>query len=140
VAIRPQTAYWSTAAPSGVAAGNTKMQGLSDGVSKITPQVTGNIVVQIVGAAGNTSATGTDTLTIRYGTGSGPANAAATTGTTVGSSVVLLPGVANSKVGFALQALITGLTIGTAIWIDVSLGAVTGTATIYTVDALAYEI
>jgi hypothetical protein len=44
-------------------------------------------------------------------------------------------------VPFTCVALLTGLTVGTAIWIDLALAAITsGTATVYDLCVCAFEL
>lgn len=82
----------------------------------ITPTSTGVVVVNIT--SNSTSLTNCRAiLQIRYGTGSAPANEAGVVGTTAGGTVTESP----SAIGCALTARISGLTVGTAYWIDVSI-------------------
>src|SRR5229473_2663960 len=79
-------------------------------------------------------------LQIRYGTGTAPANGAALTGTAVGNNIADNNPVTN-KIPFSVQAIVSGLTVGTAYWVDVGLAAITGgTASIATVSVSALEL
>ena len=81
------------------------------------------------------------TVQIRYGTGTAPTNGAALTGTQLGASQTFTALVAAQKDGFSITGIATGLTIGTAYWIDAALAAVTaGTATITGVTVTASEL
>jgi hypothetical protein len=81
---------------------------------------------------------------IRYGTGvTGPSNGAGLTGVAVGHQGILLEGSTNPgmRVPFLCCAVITGLTLGTQIWLDVMIAANTsGTFTISTVEVSAFEL
>jgi hypothetical protein len=88
-----------------------------------TPGATGKVLVTVAGVF--TTATGSVNMTIagRYGTGTAPANGAADTGTAFGSSAAPSfhpPGTAVNG-AFTVTGLITGLTVGTAYWLDLSV-------------------
>ena len=109
------------------------MMGLG-GVTSIVPSSTGKIEIKISGDIDNTLTLNGSQVQIRYGTGIAPTNGAALTGTAAGGLVkylnasdtgvlaVFVPG----KGAFSLNAIISGLAIGTAYWIDISLGSITG--------------
>lgn len=123
--------------PTGTANTTGLMMGLA---GSITPAQTGRIVIIISGdVQNNTNADGAK-FQIRYGTGAAPANAAALTGTTAGSLVNMVVAAAAQRLPFSLNAYITGLTPGTAYWIDISLAAVTGgTVAVKNVSITAHE-
>lgn len=110
------------------------MQGLA---GSITPNRSGNILLTISGTITSSTVTAGDGIEhqLSYGTGAAPANAAALAGTQVGSpqsyknpAIVTAADVA---VPFSVQAVITGLTLGTAYWLDLaakSLGTVSSGA------------
>lgn len=123
--------------------GTTNTTGLMMGMAgAITPRVTGSIMITICGDITNSTAASGSNVQIRYGTGTAPANAAALTGTTLGGLVKFIASpTTTSKSPFSLTAYLTGATVGTALWIDVGLAAVTsGTATIADVTIVAWEI
>jgi hypothetical protein len=128
--------------PAGI--GNTS--GLMAGLAgAITPVSTGRICVTISGSLSNdTAAAGNGAaVQIRYGTGSAPANAAALAGTAVGGKVssVLERATANDLQPFSIQAIVTGLTIGTAYWLDLSLAAiVAGNGLAKNISITAFEL
>lgn len=120
--------YQATPAdPTGTTDTTGKMMGLA---GSITPITTGRLLIIISGNLTNSTAAAGDgaKAQIRYGTGSAPANAAALTGTTVGNQVssVLERATASDLQAFTCQAIVTGLTIGTAYWIDIALAAIVG--------------
>lgn len=92
----------------------------------ITPNRSGKIRVTVYGDAFNSVATDGMTMQIRQGTGGAPANGGALAGTVQGNKVSATSATASAKVPFALMAVITGLALGTQIWVDVALGALVG--------------
>jgi hypothetical protein len=121
-----------TAASPSAPSGTTSTTGLMMGLAvAITPLVSGNLEIKLVGSIANATATDGAKAQLRYGTGTAPANGAALTGTTSGSLVEATQLLAAQKVPFALLGYVSGLTLGTAYWVDVGLAAITGgTATI----------
>ena len=96
----------------------------------------------ISGDANNTNTTGT-VVQIRYGTSTAPTNGAAATGTAVGGAPLLglHTNFAADTVGFAVQAIVTGLTPSTAYWIDLGVAAPGGaTSKVENLSISAYEI
>lgn len=107
--------------------GTTNTTGLMMGLAgSVTPVTTGRILILVSGDISSTLTGDGAKFQIRYGTGSAPANAAALTGTAVGGLVNMLAAANNQRVPFSLQAIVTGLTLTTALWIDIGLAAVTG--------------
>ena len=140
IAVRPQNVQFSPTNPTGTTSTTGVMMGLSSGVTRITPQVTGNIMMIVTGMIGNNTIGDGSSPQIRFGTGNGPANAAALTGTTVGLLKNFVASTVAGRQGFMCQGYATGLTINTAIYIDLGLKAVTGgTATVFDIDVVAYE-
>jgi len=119
----------NVSAPAGPAnTGSYTMQGLA---GTITPAVSGNILITISGDIyGSTLTAAGDGINfaIAYGTGGAPTNGAASTGTlptngvqysnptTVTSTDVHVP--------FSTSAVVSGLTLGTAYWVDLEAQAV----------------
>jgi fibronectin-binding autotransporter adhesin len=120
-----QTSSASPTAPSSTSA--YKMQGLS---GSITPTRSGNALIIVSGTVGiGTTAAGAGLQwQISYGTGSAPTNGATETGTQVGSiQKYLNPATvtaADVAVPFSVQSRVTGLTVGTAYWIDLAAEAI----------------
>lgn len=111
--------------------GNTSAAGLMMGLAgAITPTSSGSVNIIISGAyKSNNAATNIETVALRYGTGSAPLNAAALTGTVAGAALsVPSCATANSCGAWSRQAILTGLTVNTAYWIDVSWANPGGTA------------
>jgi hypothetical protein len=112
----------------------------SNGVT-VTPARNGILLVNFTGTVQTpvnaTAGNGLGNLQIRYGTGTIPQNGAAATGTAVGAAVSA--GISNANGAtfvdrrpFALTAAISGLTVGTQYWLDVSCAQLlaSGVATI----------
>lgn len=78
-------------------------------------------------------------VTIRYGTGAGPANGAGVTGTAVGAQTPYGNGGAVYQGGFSKTAIITGLSPSTTYWFDVVLSVTGGTGSVLSVTFSAEE-
>ena len=127
----------SVASPTGTTSTTGVMMGLA---GTVTPAYSGTVHVSVCGDITNSTSGDGANVQLRTGTGSAPANAAVLTGTTRGSLVKFVAASATNKTPFCVQWTVTGLTLGTAVWIDVGVAAVTGgTATIADVDILADE-
>lgn len=104
-----------------------KMQGLA---GAITPNKTGKVLVIMSGYIIGSTVTAGDGILyqLSHGTGAAPANLAAITGTqdgaiqkyTNGNTVVA----ADIAIPFSIQVVLTGLTLGTAYWLDLAAKAV----------------
>jgi hypothetical protein len=125
--------------------GTTNTTGLMMGLAgTITPATSGRVLFIISGNLQNsgTSIGNGAKAQIRYGTGSAPANAGALTGNAVGTviSSVNESTTANTVQPFSCNAVVTGLTPGTAYWIDITLAAiVAGTAAATNISISAIE-
>jgi hypothetical protein len=99
--------------------------------ASITPTTTGRVLVTCSGYV-TSSGVGQYTAVngFRYGTGTAPAHGAAPTGTAPGSSgAVGHSAAALYAVPFSITGIITGLTVGTAYWVDVIYFSAIGTST-----------
>jgi len=135
-------AFATTNSSPGDPTGTTSTTGVMMGLAGAITTRSGRVVVIISGTIKNNTANDGAAVQIRYGTGSAPTNAAALTGTAVGALQRHVDaGVTNEEVPFSVSAVVTGLTGGTAYWLDVSLAAITGgTATITGVNVTAFDI
>lgn len=123
--------------PTGTVDTTGKMMGLA---GAITPRVSGTVRVTMNGMLSNTATNGAK-VQIRLGTGTAPTNGAALTGTVYGGQQSNSSIVGDLAVPFSVSALVTGLTVGTAYWIDADVAAVTaGTGTISSVAIDAFEL
>lgn len=122
--------------------GTTNTTGVMMGLAgSITPVSTGRILVIVTGMMGNGTIADGAATQIRYGTGGAPSNGGALAGTTLGLLKTMIASTALGKQGFALSYVVSGLTLSTTYWVDISLAAVTaGTATVYGVDLVVIEL
>lgn len=143
LAVQPAVLQSSPANPTGTTSTTGLMMGIA---GAFTPVVTGRVFIMISGTLRNTTGDSGAQVQIRTGTGTAPTNGAALTGTTRGGLVrgkITASGATSTPliVPFSCNAIVTGLTIGTAIWIDVELAAITsGTASITDLSLSAYEL
>lgn len=138
--IVPASGGFTPGNPTGVA-GAAVMMGIG-ATCAITPRVSGEILISLSGDQGNSSAgIGPNVVQLRYGTGTAPVNGAAVTGTAAGSAISLT--LTNSASGdrhpFSCCAHVTGLTVGTAYWIDISLSSTIGTSTAQNLSMIVRE-
>jgi hypothetical protein len=128
----------SSAAPTGTASTTSVMMAAG---GAITPILSTRVLFTVSGQMANATSGDGATIDLRYGTGTAPINGAAVTGTLVGIAQTATSISAAQKSGFSISYPITGLTIGTAYWFDISLKVVTGgTATITGISASAMEV
>lgn len=130
--------FSTTSNNTGNATGTFKMNGNGSSCA-ITPRATGRVVFVINGTVFNsTSGSGTQ-IKLAYGTGAAPANAAAATGTVVGTAQVLTANA--TQIGFSITTSATGLTLNTAYWFDLQVADQTsGTGTVVGADCTAWEM
>jgi hypothetical protein len=124
-------------------AGTTNTTGLMMGLAgALTPLKSGNVLIVISGDIFNATAIADGgKVQMRTGTGGAPSNAGALAGTVCGGFVNYIASTTAGKAPFTVNCVVTGLAVGTAIWIDVALAAITGgTATIENVSISAFEL
>ena len=111
--------------------GTTSTTGVMMGLAgALTPRV-GKIFYCVNGTIKDSITGDGAQVRLRYGTGTAPTNGAALTGTSVGSLLRYVEAAGTEEAPFSSCAVVTGLTAGTAYWLDVELAAITGgTATI----------
>ena len=121
--------------------GTTSTTGVMMGLAGSITTRTGRVLVIISGTMKSDTANDGAQVQIRYGTGTAPTNGAALTGTAVGSLQRLVASaVTSEEFPFSVSAVVTGLTGGTAYWLDVGLAAITGgTAAITSVSVAAHD-
>lgn len=108
-----------------------------------TPTNTGKLVVIISGMAINSTGAGDGTtISGRYGTGTAPSNGTTgSLGTLFSIPQHFVGSTTAGQQGFTIVGLITGLTLGVQMWVDLSLVAVTaGGATVKDVQCVIMEI
>ena len=127
--------------PAGTSSTSAVMAGMGS-TCAITPTSTGRIRFTIEGrASNNTSGDGVN-LQLLWGIGTAPTNGAAAAGSSPSGLNMTLITTASGlpPASFSLTGQVTGRTLGTALWFDVSQNAVTGgTATIGAAACNAYE-
>ncbi len=100
-----------------------KMQGLA---GSITPAASGNILIMISGTITSSTVTANDGIKyqLSYGTSTAPSNGGNLAGTQVGTIQTYTNPVtivaADVHVPFSTQAVVTGLVVGTAYWLDLA--------------------
>ena len=115
------------------------MQGTGVTTCRITPVYSGRLKIEYYGTSTHTTATALDTIQLRFGTGTGPAVAAAATGTQIGANSVQEMPAAGGFESFALGGIVTGLTPGTAVWIDIATLANGATGNVSNLSCNAFE-
>ena len=128
--------------PAGTISSASRMVGVGS-TCTITPNLNTRAVITIGGNVSNTVAGDGAQLNLYYGSGTAPANGAATTGTLTTASAALAVSAGNSlAVPFNLgSVVVTGLTPGTAYWFDLALAVITGgTASVTGVWCSAFEL
>jgi hypothetical protein len=136
-ATQPQASQTGAAAPSGTTSTTFVMLGVG---ANLTPQVTGRVVAVVSSVILNNTIGDGCTGILAFGTGTNPTNGDAATGTTIGNSKPFVASTVAGQIGGAWNALITGLTLNTPIWVDLQFKAVTGgTCTIKNVDVTLWE-
>ncbi len=143
IATKPVVAQSTPSNPTGTTSVTGVMMGLA---GAITPRVTGRVFIIISGYGANGTANDGFLAQIRYGTGTAPTNGAAATGTAVGN-IVRMKGAAGgggltvTSFPYTCNAIVTGLTVGTAYWVDLQFGAITGgTASTSNISISMYEL
>lgn len=124
--------------PTATSSGTPLMMGLG-GTCALTTTYKTRIKFSWSGLYSNTS-TGATGLRFYYGTGTAPANAAATTGTQVGPTWAVTCPSAAATIPFSVTIIVTGLTVSTAYWFDVAVNAGSNTSSISAIDFAAMEI
>lgn len=146
----PAYADQSPSNPTGTSSSTAKMQGLGADTAgsgahpcTITPSVTGRVRFTISGTANYHVQGQTMTIHGREGTGTAPANAVAVTGSVFGNSNGLgyIAGQVYEIVPFEVTGIVTGLSLGTAVWfdLDTNAGDNSSTATVFNPHCTATE-
>lgn len=134
----PAVVQSAPADPTGTTSTTALMMGLA---GAITPRRTGRVLVILSGDAKNTTSGDGVSVQLATGTGAAPANAAAAAGTAIGGAKKFVASANNQTAPFSAQAVVTGLAIGTAVWVDAIVGAITGgTASIENLSLTLIEL
>lgn len=110
--------------------------------AQLVPDHSGRVQFTLTGVTGNTTPGGGAILRMRYGTGTPPAAGATTgLGTYSGFLQRVITNNAADLVGFALTGVVTGLTLGTPYFVELTYAAITaGTAKIQDICLSAFEV
>ena len=134
----PASAHSTPANPTGTASTSLVQMGLG---GTITPNSSGKVLFIISGDVQNSTAGDGFLYQTRYGSGAGPANGVAVTGTAVSGQTTCVPNSTGNAAPFSTQGVVTGLTVGTAYWYDLALAAfIGGTATVTNLTLDAVEL
>ena len=130
VSTSPSALQASPANPATTTSTSSVMAGLGS-TCTITPVVTGRIRFEIKGVT-STSGSGTvgSAYKASFGTGTAPSNGAAFTGTQVGQEIPLASVAGNANVQWVVGGVVTGLTLGTGVWLDTGYRANGGATTV----------
>lgn len=128
----------TTLSPTGTASTTAVMMGLGT-TCHITPTYSGRVEVNFRGTYQNAVAGANTVARAMFGTGTAPANGAASTGTQIGAAAAGSPGAANGDVSLAPGGVLTGLTVGTPVWFDIGLNVASGSGTPVLVSCDAHE-
>ncbi len=122
-------------------AATTSAIGVMMGIAgSITPTATGKIFIII---SGNISCNNGSVLLktqIRYGTSTAPINGAALAGSTTGSLLEMTSPNNNFFVPFSCNSIVTGLTLSTPYWVDLSLSTASNTGSLNNISISIYEL
>ena len=120
LALTNATLQASPGSPTGTTSTVGVMMGMGT-TAKMTPVYSTRMQVTFFGILNATGGVLAG-VTFRYGTGTAPTNGAALTGTTVGTEISTAgAGTTTVSVPFSITVVITGLTVGVAVWFDLSL-------------------
>jgi hypothetical protein len=137
-AIKPQITFTSASNQTGTTSTTPVMYG---GGATLTPKVTGRVELSVTGYATDTLMGDGCRIDIRYGTSSLGSNGAALSGTLAGQNEKILIALNNGLVPFSKTVQITGMTINTQQFFDLSFSALTGgTCTLNNVDWAIKEV
>jgi hypothetical protein len=125
--------------PTGTASATGVMMGLGVSTCRITPVYSSRLLVRVDGQITAPANLVNLASQLKFGTGAGPANAASPTGTSIGSGVTVNLTSSQTASLPGLGGIITGLTPGTAVWLDILLSSSSGTAAISNITCHAME-
>ncbi len=125
-------------APAATSSVTAVMCGLGSVVT-ITPTQAGRCFIMFSGNMACTVQSNRPTAQISYGTGVAPANGVAVTGTQAGSPVSGNVALNSGQLPFTCMAVVTGLTLGTAYWVDLAQTTSGGTASLVNLAASIFE-
>jgi hypothetical protein len=134
---RGQTLDANPSNPTGTSSTSGVMMGLGS-TCKIDPTYSGRIEFIIEGMSNQTAASSIS-ISLRYGSGTAPANAASPTGTVIVNPIVSFITTAGGYVPFNETGIATGLTPGTTYWFDLDILVGADTGSVLNLTCVAYE-
>lgn len=139
LALSNATVQASPSPPAGTTSATGVMEGFGTSCH-LTPTYSGRVLLNFRGSAFNTTSGQFWVVQAQYGTGIAPSAGASPTGTAIGTGSTSTPAAANQTGTINSGGIITGLTVGTAVWFDILLkSSGTGTATVNSVSCDAME-
>ena len=111
------------ASPVGNSTTTRNMQGVG---FQFTPAATGNVLILVTTGLANGVDQVQASARMLYGTGTPPVNGVAETGTLLGQAMNVNSSGANGQGGGSQAVYLSGLTVGTTYWLDLSLKSSTG--------------
>lgn len=129
-----------TTSTAGVMAG---LGAVAGNQASITPISSNKVLVTISGSMFNNTAVGTVFAQVRYGTGAAPAHGSPLAGTAKGGTAIRGPMSGSvAFVPFSLSVVLSGLSLGTSVWLDLAYGVTGGggTAILSSIAVTATEI
>lgn len=126
--------------PTGTTSGTGVMMGVGS-TCKITPVYSGRVEFRFSGQMANATAGDGAQVQLKTGTGTAPSNGGAVSGTSLGNPLAALSNVAGQNVPWGgLGGIVTGLSVGTQVWFDLDVLAITGgTASVSNLTCTAME-
>lgn len=121
-------------------AATTNTTGVMMGLAgSISPKTTGTVLFIVSGSVTNSSNVNS-IVQLRYGGGTAPSNGAALTGTAIGGNVTAHISAASNQYPFSLNAIVTGLSIVSTYWADISLQAQSNAASVSNLSMSLIEL
>jgi hypothetical protein len=116
------------------------MLGMGVTTCRFTPTYSTRVRFAFNGSINNTTSGQTTSINLRYGTGAGPTNGTPATGTQPATTIAVAIGSTNYILTGNLEAIVTGLTVGTTYWFDIAMFVSGGTGAYLTPSCNASEI
>lgn len=139
LALTNATLQATPANPGTTVSGSAVMAGFGVSTCRIAPVYGTRLKFEIMGYASESVAGDVTVTQLRFGTGAGPANGAAATGTQLGAALQGTSATANAQVPFMMSGIATGLTPGTTYWFDLGFDTNGGTSTLASLTCMAME-
>lgn len=139
MALNSATLQASPANPTASSSPSGVMMGLGT-TCKITPVFSTRIRLAIQGTLVTGAVNDFVSIQTKYSSGSPPSNGASPVGTSIGSTAVITSSpTGGAAASFNVGGIITGLTTGTAYWLDLDIAPNTSTASVQNISCSADE-